>query len=108
MATGFPSGLYPIETRLKEIEYATKMGATEIDVVLDRSLVLSGEWNILYEEVKQMRLACGDAHLKVILGVGELGTLENVRILRYLGTSMNKVHSLTHTFESILVILDQC
>lgn len=61
------------------------MGATEIDVVLDRSLVLCGDWDTLYREVKQMRLACGNAHLKVILGVGELGTLEDVRlILEYL------------------------
>ncbi|XP_023947912.1 deoxyribose-phosphate aldolase [Bicyclus anynana] len=78
VATGFPSGQYPIHTRLQEIKYATEMGATEIDVVLDRSLVLMGKWDTLYKEVVQMKAMCGAAHLKVILGVGELGTYENV------------------------------
>ncbi|CAH2107446.1 unnamed protein product [Euphydryas editha] len=78
VATGFPSGLYPLQTRLQEIKYAIASGATEIDVVLDRSLVLMGEWEKLYDEVLQMKKECGNAHLKVILGVGELGTYENV------------------------------
>ncbi|XP_041976094.1 deoxyribose-phosphate aldolase [Aricia agestis] len=78
VATGFPSGLYPLETRLQEVKFAVSKGATEIDVVLDRSLVLTGQWNKLYEEVIEMKKACGTAHLKVILGVGELGTYENV------------------------------
>lgn len=78
VATGFPSGLYPLETRLQEIKYAVSSGATEIDVVLDRSLALTGQWDALYDEVKQMKKACGPAHLKVILGVGELGSYENV------------------------------
>lgn len=80
MATGFPSGLYPLETRLQEIKFAVNNGATEIDVVLDRSLVLMGQWDALFNEVQQMRKACGEAHLKVILGVGELGSYDNVRI----------------------------
>lgn len=78
VATGFPAGLYPLETRLQEIKLAVNSGATEIDVVIDRSLVLTGEWDVLYNEILQMKLACGNAHLKVILGVGELGTYENV------------------------------
>lgn len=78
VATGFPSGLYSLVTRLTEIKLAIADGATEIDVVLDRSLVLMGQWDVMYEEVKQMRAACKGAHLKVILGVGELGTYENV------------------------------
>ncbi|XP_045764225.1 deoxyribose-phosphate aldolase [Maniola jurtina] len=78
VATGFPSGQYPLHTRLPEIKYAIDMGATEIDVVLDRSLVLMGKWDTLYKEVLQMKEACGNAHLKVILGVGELATYENV------------------------------
>ncbi|XP_039749085.1 deoxyribose-phosphate aldolase [Pararge aegeria] len=78
VATGFPSGLYPLHTRLQEIKYAVSMGATEIDVVLDRSLVLMGKWETLYQEVLQMKQECSTAHLKVILGVGELGTYENV------------------------------
>lgn len=67
-------------SRLQEISIAISKGATEIDVVLDRSLVLTGKWDDVYNEVVQMRKACGDAHLKVILGVGELGTYENVSI----------------------------
>ncbi|KAJ0179962.1 hypothetical protein K1T71_004553 [Dendrolimus kikuchii] len=78
VATGFPSGLYPLESRLQEIKFAISQGANEIDVVLDRSLVLMGKWDQLYLEVKEMKDACGNAHLKVILGVGELGTYENV------------------------------
>ncbi|KAG7299387.1 hypothetical protein JYU34_016334 [Plutella xylostella] len=78
VATGFPSGQFPLSTRLQEIEYAVSHGANEIDVVLDRSLVLGGLWSQVFEEVKQMKKACGDAHLKVILGVGELGTYRNV------------------------------
>lgn len=80
VATGFPAGLYPLETRLQEVKFAVNNGATEIDVVIDRSLVLTGEWDDLYNEILQMKQACGDAHLKVILGVGELSTYENVSI----------------------------
>lgn len=62
-----------------EIEYAIDQGATEIDVVVDRSLVLNNKWEELYDEIVQMRHACGDrAHLKTILGIGECGTMENV------------------------------
>lgn len=78
VATGFPSGLYPLKTRLQEIQFAVSNGATEIDVVLDRSLVLTGQWDTLYNEVREMKAACGPAHLKVILGIGQLGSYENV------------------------------
>lgn len=79
MATGFPSGQYPLHSRLAEITYAIEQGATEIDIVVDRSLVLNGKWNQLYEEIVKMREACGDkAHLKTILGIGECGTMVNV------------------------------
>ncbi|KAL4718698.1 hypothetical protein ACJJTC_004996 [Scirpophaga incertulas] len=78
VATGFPSGLYPLKTRLEEIRLAIESGATEIDVVIDRSLVLTGQWTTLYQEVQEMRKACHNVHLKVILGVGELGTYENI------------------------------
>lgn len=79
VATGFPSGLYPLETRLQEITYAIDQGATEIDIVIDRSLVLTNQWEKLYEEVVAMRKACGNrAHMKTILGIGECGTMENV------------------------------
>lgn len=78
VATGFPTGLYPLKTRLAEIRYTVEQGATEIDVVIDRSLVLSNKWSILFEELKDMRKSCGQSHLKVILGIGELGTMTNV------------------------------
>ncbi|XP_019549708.3 deoxyribose-phosphate aldolase [Aedes albopictus] len=79
VATGFPSGSYPLKTRLAEIEYAIEQGASEIDVVVDRSLVLTNKWEQLYDEIVQMRHACGDrAHLKTILGIGECGTMVNV------------------------------
>lgn len=78
VSTGFPSGLYPLSTRLEEIRMTVGYGATEIDVVIDRSLVLTGEWETLFNEIQQMKKACGSAHLKVILGVGELGTYYNV------------------------------
>ncbi|XP_055546654.1 deoxyribose-phosphate aldolase [Wyeomyia smithii] len=79
VATGFPSGLYPLPSRLLEIKYAIKQGATEIDIVVDRSLVLRNDWSQLYNEIVQMRHACGDkAHLKTIMGIGECGTMVNV------------------------------
>jgi deoxyribose-phosphate aldolase len=79
VATGFPSGQYMLETRLEEINTAVTNGATEIDVVIDRSLVLSHQWEKLYQEIQQMKEACGSkAHMKTILAVGELGSLTNV------------------------------
>ncbi|XP_058814722.1 deoxyribose-phosphate aldolase [Topomyia yanbarensis] len=79
VATGFPSGQYPLHSRLQEIQYAIEQGATEIDIVVDRSLVLNNNWEQLYNEIVQMRHACGDkAHLKTILGIGECGTMVNV------------------------------
>uniref|UniRef100_A0AAG5DU87 deoxyribose-phosphate aldolase n=1 Tax=Anopheles atroparvus TaxID=41427 RepID=A0AAG5DU87_ANOAO len=79
VATGFPSGSYPLKTRLEEIRFAVAQGATEIDIVIDRSLVLTGKWTELYTEIVQMREACGDkVHLKTILGIGECGTMANV------------------------------
>ncbi len=78
VSTGFPAGLAPLETRLAEIEASVAAGAQEIDIVISRHLVLTGHWRGLYDEVRLMRAACGDAHLKAILAVGELGTLRNV------------------------------
>lgn len=78
VATGFPSGLYALKTRLEEIEYAVEHGATEIDIVINRQLVLSADWQALFDEVTAMRVACGEAHMKTILAVGELGSMENV------------------------------
>jgi deoxyribose-phosphate aldolase len=78
VATGFPTGLTPLRQRLDEIRYAVGEGADEIDIVITRAHVLNGEWNALYDEVSQMREACGAAHLKAILATGELKTLTNV------------------------------
>lgn len=78
VSTGFPAGLSPLETRLREIEASVAAGAEEIDIVITRGHVLTGNWGALYEEVKSFRAACGDAHLKTILGTGELGTLREV------------------------------
>lgn len=78
VSTGFPAGLSPFETRLAEIHASVAAGASEIDVVITRAHVLTGNWQALYDEVRAFREACGDAHLKTILGVGELATLTNV------------------------------
>jgi deoxyribose-phosphate aldolase len=78
VSTGFPAGLSPLELRIKEIEMSVAAGASEIDIVISRRHVLSGDWQALYEEMQAFRLACGDAHVKAILATGELGTLRNV------------------------------
>ncbi|NXL92848.1 DEOC aldolase, partial [Alectura lathami] len=66
------------ETKLAEIKLAVQYGAREIDIVISRSLVLCGQWEGLYEEIRQCRQACGEAHMKTILATGELGSLANV------------------------------
>ena len=78
VATGFPAGLTPFRERLAEIRYAVGEGAHEIDIVISRRHVLTGDWTALYDEVRAMREACGDAHMKAILSTGELKTLSNV------------------------------
>jgi deoxyribose-phosphate aldolase len=78
VSTGFPAGLAPFETRLAEIRASVAAGAREIDIVITRAHVLTGDWTALYDEVRAFREACGDAHLKAILATGELATLTNV------------------------------
>lgn len=78
VATGFPTGLTPLPQRLAEIRYAADEGAAEIDIVITREHVLTQNWAALYDEVARMREACGEAHLKAILGTGDLNTLRNV------------------------------
>lgn len=78
VATGFPAGLTPLATRLAEIRWAVEEGAREIDIVIFREQVLTQDWQALYDEVKAMRDACGEAHLKAILATGDLKTLRNV------------------------------
>jgi deoxyribose-phosphate aldolase len=78
VSTGFPAGLSPFEQRVAEIRASVEAGAEEIDVVITRAHVLTGDWPALYDEVRAFRAACGHAHLKVILATGELATLRNV------------------------------
>lgn len=78
VATGFPAGLTPLPQRLEEIRYAVGEGAREIDIVISRQHVLDQDWAALYGEVRAMREACGEAHLKAILATGDLRTLRNV------------------------------
>jgi deoxyribose-phosphate aldolase len=78
VSAGFPHGMSPLKQRLAEIRASVAAGAKEIDIVITRGHVLTGNWQALYDEVKQMREACGDARLKSILATGELATLRNV------------------------------
>ncbi len=78
VSTGFPAGLSPLAQRIGEIRASVAAGAEEIDVVITRSHVLTEDWRALYDEVRAMREACGDAHIKTILATGELGTLRAV------------------------------
>lgn len=78
VSTGFPAGLTPMETKLREIELSVAAGAQEVDIVISRRHALTHDWAALYEELVAFKQACGDAHLKAILATGELQTLENV------------------------------
>lgn len=78
VSTGFPAGLSPYHLRVKEIEESVAAGAKEIDIVISRRHVLTGNWQALYDEMAEFRAACGEAHVKAILATGELGTLRNV------------------------------
>ncbi|MBS3849914.1 deoxyribose-phosphate aldolase [Devosia sp. J2-20] len=78
VSTAFPHGLAPIETKLKEIEMSVADGAAEIDIVIERGMVLRNDWQALYDQVRAFRKACGNAHIKTILGTGELATQTNV------------------------------
>jgi len=78
VSTGFPAGLTPFDMRVEEIRRSVAAGATEIDIVISRRLVFEQNWTKLYEEVKEYRDACGEAHLKTILATGELATFRNV------------------------------
>ncbi|HEY5057897.1 MAG TPA: deoxyribose-phosphate aldolase [Gaiellaceae bacterium] len=79
VATGFPSGQYPTAIKVADVRSAVELGADEIDMVIDRGAFLSGRYAKVYDEVVRVKEACGDAHLKVILETGELGTYDNVR-----------------------------
>lgn len=78
VSTGFPAGLAPMETRLEEIRRSVEAGANEIDIVVTRAHVLTGNWQALYDEVKAFKAACGPALMKTILATGEHGNLTQV------------------------------
>jgi len=78
VSAGFPAGLSPLDERVAEIRRSVEAGAHEIDVVITRSHVFGGRWQALYDEIATFKAACGNAHMKVILGSGDLLTLRNV------------------------------
>src|SRR5947207_8771511 len=76
VATAFPSGQSPLDVKVRDVEDAVAMGADEIDMVIDRGAFLSGRYAAVYDEIVRIKEACGEAHLKVILEVSELGTYD--------------------------------
>src|SRR5207237_623226 len=80
VATGFPSGQYPTDLKIADARRAVELGADEVDMVIDRGAFLSGRYAKVYDEVVKVKEAVGDAHLKVILETGELGTYDIVRL----------------------------
>jgi deoxyribose-phosphate aldolase len=114
VAGAFPAGQSPIEIKVAEVKYAVAEGADDIDMVISRGTFLEGKYEIVQEEVKAIKEACGNAHLKVILETGELKTIENIRKaseLSILGgadfikTSTGKI-PVAATLEAMLVMLD--
>src|SRR4249919_3780380 len=85
VATAFPSGRAAMDIKLADTQDAVEAGADEIDMVIDRGAFLAGRYLEIYEEIAQIRAACGNAHLKVILETGELQTYDNVRRASWLG-----------------------
>jgi deoxyribose-phosphate aldolase len=79
VATAFPSGQSPLETKLDEVRWVVEHGADEVDMVIDRGSFLAGRYAKVYDEIVRVKEASGEAHLKVILETGELGTYDNVR-----------------------------
>ncbi len=79
VATAFPSGQSPLETKLDEVRWVIEHGADEVDMVIDRGAFLAGRYAKVYDEIVRVKEACGQTHLKVILETGELGTYDNVR-----------------------------
>jgi len=79
VATAFPSGMTPLSIKLEETQIAVEAGADEIDMVISRGAFLQGRFDAVAQEIAAVKVACGDAHLKVILETGELGSLDQVR-----------------------------
>ena len=79
VATGFPSGQYPIDVRINDVKKAVSAGADEIDMVINRGAFLAGDYKKVKDEIARVKRACGKAHLKIILETGELETYDHVR-----------------------------
>ena len=79
VATAFPSGQSPMKLKIEEVKRVVQMGADEVDMVISRGEFLEGNYDHTFNEVKAIKEACGEAHLKVILETGELETFDNVR-----------------------------
>ena len=114
VAGAFPSGQSPLSIRLEEVKYAVENGADEIDMVISRGKLLENDFDYITKEVSEIKKACGDAHLKVILETGELKSVENIRKASelaimagadFIKTSTGKV-SPAATLESTLIMLD--
>ena len=88
VATGFPSGQYPLRTRLQEVKQAVRDGATEIDMVIHRGAFLTGKVQLVQDEIAAVAEACGEATLKVILEVSELETYDNIRAASFLAMNV--------------------
>ena len=80
VSTGFPAGQTPLDLKIEEIHRSVQAGATEIDIVVSRAHVLTGDWQALYDEVRAFREACGPARMKTIVAAGDLGTLRNLAL----------------------------
>jgi deoxyribose-phosphate aldolase len=79
VATGFPSGQYPLSAKLDDTKFAVDEGADEIDMVISRGHMLAGDYGYVFDEIATIKEACRHAHLKVILETGELGTFDTIR-----------------------------
>jgi deoxyribose-phosphate aldolase len=94
VSTGFPAGQNPLPLKIEEIRASVAAGAHEIDIVISRAHVLTGNWQALYDEVRAFREACGEAHMKTILAVGELGTLRKETVNATLPNSLVMVRAI--------------
>lgn len=80
VATAFPSGQLPLDIKVADVQRAVEFGATEIDMVINRGAFLSGDYQTVFDEIYEVKKACGEAHLKVILETGELGSLDRIEL----------------------------
>jgi len=114
VAGAFPSGQSSIDIKLKEIDWAIKEGATEIDMVISRGKLLEGNYQEVFDEIVAIKQCCGNIHLKVIIESGELETAKNIRIARdlamyagadFIKTSTGKI-SEGATYQSVFIMLN--